>query len=121
MIKADDRCLIVEDNFVILMDLEDMVQSMGFKLVDQATSLTEAMALIKTKHYRVVFLDIKLGKSNGLPIAKTLKKHKIPFAITSAYYDETSLPPEFKDIPVIAKPYSVKAVNEVLAKLLNLA
>ncbi len=119
MINADDCCLIVEDNFVILIDLEDMVQSMGFKQVDHATNLTEAMALIEKKRYRVAFLDIRLGKDNGLPIAKALQKHEIPFAITSAYYDESSLPPEFHRVPLVAKPYSMGAVRKALADLLN--
>jgi hypothetical protein len=39
MIDADDRCLIVEDNFLILIDLEEMVQSVGFKFVDRAIDL----------------------------------------------------------------------------------
>jgi two-component SAPR family response regulator len=120
MIKPDDCCLIVENNFVILLDLEDMVQSSGFKLVDQATSLAEALSFLKTRRYRVVFLDLNLGTDNGLPIAQMLKRQRVPFAITSAYYDESNLPPELHNVPIVAKPYSVTAVNKVLAELLGL-
>ena len=112
-------CLIIEENFVISMDLEDIVKSMGFDFIDQATSLTQATELLEKMQYRMAFLDLYLGQESSLPIAEMLKKQNIPFAITTAYHDEDSLPNLLKGIPIIQKPYSTNTVNRVVLELLN--
>ena len=119
MIDPNDRCLIVEDNFVILMDLEDMVKSMGFKFADQAASVAQAMELLDKTQYRVAFLDIKLGSESSVTIAEKLKERKIPFAITTAYCVDNERPGALLGVPVISKPYSVDAVNRTLRSLLK--
>jgi CheY-like chemotaxis protein len=119
MIKPDDNCLIVESNFLILLDLEGVLESLGFKRIDQAASLGEAQLLLKTKRYRVAFLDVMLKGNGGVRIAKALKKQKIPFALTTTYPDPSILPPDLQDIPMIAKPYSVAAVQRVMMGLLG--
>ena len=119
MIDPDDRCLIVEDNFVILMDLEDMLKSMGFKFADQATSVAQAMELLDKTHYRVAFLDLQLGSESSMTIAEELHGRKIPFAITTAYCVEEERPSPLVGVPVISKPYSVEAVKRTLRSLLE--
>ena len=119
MIAPHDRCLIVEDNFVILLDLEDMVKSMGFKSIDQASSLAQTMELLEKTRYRVVLLDLQLGSESSVPIVKILKNQKIPFAITTGYCVDDDRPSLLHGVPVIPKPYSVGTVNRILGDLLN--
>jgi hypothetical protein len=49
------------------------------------------------------FPDTKMISGIGPPIAKMLKRHSIPFAITTAYCDENSLPDLLKGIPIGTK------------------
>ena len=119
MIDANDRCLIVEDNYLILMDLEDMVRTSGFKIIDLATNLAQAKELLKTSKYRIVLLDLKLGNESSMPLVQMLKMQKIPFALTTGYVVEVDSSSLFHGIPVISKPYAISTVNQIVGKLLN--
>jgi CheY-like chemotaxis protein len=119
MIDANDRCLIVEDNVLILMDLEDMVQSLGFKFVDRAANLPDAMALVKTHQYRLAILDLYLGGNTSLPLSELLKSHDIPFAVATGYSVGDELPLLLEGVPIISKPYSVEDIKAVMAELLG--
>jgi DNA-binding response OmpR family regulator len=119
MIDVNDRCLIVEDNFLILMDLEDMVRTSGFKFIDLATNLAQAKELLKTSKYRIVLLDLKLGNESSMSLVQMLKMQKIPFALTTGYVVEADSSSVFHGIPVIPKPYAISTVNQIVGKLLN--
>ena len=49
MIGPADRCLIVEENFLIRQDLADMLQSLGVQNVDEAATIAEAMVLSQSR------------------------------------------------------------------------
>ena len=119
MIAPHDRCLIVEDNFIILMDLEDMVKSLGFEIIDQASSLEQAMGLLEKTQYRAVLLDLQLGSESSAPLIEILKRQKTPFAITTGYCVEDDRPGLLHGIPIIPKPYSAGTVNRILGDLLS--
>ena len=115
---ANGRCLIVEDNFLISMDLEEMLKSMGFKVIDQATTLQQATDLLARMQYSVVLLDLTLGIESSLPLVNHLKQLKIPFAITTGYQVDQSRAP-YHDVPVISKPYLYDKVSRTLVELLR--
>jgi DNA-binding response OmpR family regulator len=119
MIDPADRCLIVEDNFVILMDLEDMVRTSGFKFIDLATNLAQAKKLLKANQYRIVLLDLRLGNESSAPLVSVLKRLKIPFALTTGYAVEPDSTGLYQGVPVIPKPYAIKIVNHILHELLG--
>jgi DNA-binding response OmpR family regulator len=81
--------------------------------------MQQAKELLKTRNYRVAFLDLNPGRQNSLPLGKVFRKHNIPFAITTSYYDESSIPPDLCGIPIISKPYSVASVTAALKALLG--
>ena len=119
MIEPNDRCLIVEDNFVILMDLEDMVKGLGLQCVDLATNIDQAKELLLQHRYRIAFLDLYLGNESCLPLANILKKQGVPFAITTGYNVGDDLSSVLEGVPMISKPYAFKTVSQVLAELLG--
>jgi CheY-like chemotaxis protein len=119
MIHASDRCLIVEDNFFIFMAIEDIVASFGFKQIDRASTLAEAREHLKNNRYRLALLDFRLGVVNSLPLLETLKKNRIPFAVTTGYTVDDVMSRALKGAPVISKPYVSGTVNRVIAELLT--
>lgn len=120
MIDANDRCLIVEDNFFIFLAMEDIVTSFGFKFIDRASTLAEAKAHLKNTHYRLVMLDFQLGVLNNMPLAASLEKNKIPFAVTTGYSVDDVMERALKGAPVISKPYVTEKVNRTIESLLSL-
>jgi two-component SAPR family response regulator len=117
VIEPLDRCLIIEDNFLIRLDLEDMVQTLGFKHVDQADSMPHAMSLMETTGYRIAFVDLNLGHDAWSQAVKALEQHKIPFVLTTAFYDPNDLPDELKNAVFLPKPYSFESVKKILMEL----
>ncbi len=119
MITATDRCLIIEDNFVIFLDMEDMIISAGFKLVDQAVNLHQVREHLLHQTYRIALLDLRLKSGDSLAILQMLKKHQIPFAITTSYPVENDMGAIFGGAPIVQKPYAIETVNRTLRELLS--
>ncbi len=119
MIIATDRCLIVEDSYIIFMDLEDIVMSMGFNFVDQASNLEQAREHLERRRYRLALLDLRLGNDSSTAVIRRLKTLKIPFAVTSGFNHDDDLAAGLGNIPVIQKPYVIDRVKETIIKLLK--
>jgi DNA-binding NtrC family response regulator len=117
MIGPMDRCLIVEENFLIRQDLADMLQTLGFGNVDEADSLSQAMELIALTRYRVVFINIIHADKSSQAVAEELKKQEVPVVVTTAYLATTDLPPAMMDVPIISKPYSLEVIRTILPAL----
>ncbi len=118
MIKATDRCLIIEDNFVIYLDIEEMVTSAGFKFVDQATNSTQVRDSLHHHNYRIALLDLRLGSVDNYEIIHILNEYEIPFAITSTYRLEGEAGAILGGVPIVQKPYAINSVNQTIRQLL---
>ena len=117
MIGPADRCLIVEENFLIRQDLADMLQSLGVQNVDEAATIAEAMVLISTVKYRVVFLYMIYVDEGSLAVAGELKRQNVPFVITSGCLDANELPCAIKESRFISKPYSLEVIGSIIEGL----
>ena len=117
MIGPMDRCLIVEENFLIRQDLADILQSLGIRNIDEAESISRAMELIAATRYHVAFINVIHADKNSQTVAEELKKQKVPFVITTAYLVSNDFPPSMMDVPVISKPYSLEVIRAILAGL----
>ena len=117
MIGPMDRCLIVEESFLIRQDLADMLQSLGFRNVDEATSFSQAMELIAATRYRVAFINVVHADKSSQIVAEELKRQKIPFVVTTAYLAASDFPPSMIDAPIISKPYSLEMIRTILPGL----
>lgn len=117
MIGPMDRCLIVEENFLIRQDLADILQSLGFPNVDEAESILLAMELIAKTRYRLAFINVIQADKNSQTVAEELKRQKVPFVVTTAYLVTNDFPPSMIDVPVISKPYSLDVIRTILAGL----
>ena len=114
MIEPMDRCLIVEDNFLIRQDLADMLQSLGFRNVDEAAGIPQATEHIAATRYRVVFVNIIHADKNSQAFAEELKRQKVPFVVTATNLATSDFPPSMMDVPVISKPYSLEVIRTLL-------
>jgi CheY-like chemotaxis protein len=117
MIGPLDRCLIVEENFLIRQDLADILQTLGVRNIDEAESIPQAMELIAATRYRIVFINIIHADKNSQAVAEELKRQKIPIVVTTACLATSDFPPSMIDVPVISKPYSLEVIRPILAGL----
>jgi len=111
------RVLLVEDNFIIALDLAELVREAGADPVGPVASVRDAVASLDQGGIEAAILDINLGEENALDLARVLATRAIPFAFATGYSPEDVLPPEQADVPVLTKPYSAAEVRAVLGRL----
>ncbi len=109
--------LLVEDNFIIALDLAGLVREAGAEPVGPVASVRDALAALERGGVEAAILDINLGEENALALADELEARGIPFAFATGYSPDDVLPPERATAPVLAKPYSAAEVGAVLDQL----
>ncbi|WP_431241748.1 response regulator [Flavobacterium sp. P21] len=71
------KILIVEDEYIVAIDLKMLLQKNGYTVVGIASSVEQARSLIKNDKPDWVLLDIILqGEETGIDLALELKKAK---------------------------------------------
>jgi CheY-like chemotaxis protein len=115
---AGRRVLVVEDHFLIALDMEVMLRALGARVVDLASGIGDALAAIERCPPDFAILDLKLGtKATALPIAEALLALAIPFVVVTGYDDFTAIPASMQSAPVIRKPVPFGTLQAVLATL----
>lgn len=109
--------LLVEDQMLIAMDAEMMLADVGFSDVSTVSSVTEALARLKTFRPAAAVLDVNLGVGTSIDVARELRSQAIPFVFATGYGDSSIIPPEFSDIKVVRKPYSGKELSSAIRAL----
>jgi response regulator NasT len=80
--------LIVEDDMLVGMGLKANLERLGHRVVGQASTAIEAMALYQEQVPDVVLLDIRLNGDDGIEVARQLlRERRCPMVIVSAYSD----------------------------------
>ncbi len=115
---AGRRVLVVEDEFVIALDMEQMLRRLGAGAVDLATDIADTLAAIERTRPDLVILDLKLRTENTVPIAEALQACAIPMIFVTGYGDLSGLPAPLRDTPVLRKPVDLATLAGVLDRLL---
>jgi DNA-binding response OmpR family regulator len=81
----DFRVLVVEDEFLIAMELDAVLQEAGFTVVGPVSSVGEALDAIQAERPDAAVLDVSLYGQRVTPVAQVLLSIETPFVLTSAY------------------------------------
>lgn len=73
------RILIVEDDFLLLLDLEMTLADAGAEVTDRCRSIPEAVAAARVADIHAAILDVRLGGQIITPVAEELAKRRVPF------------------------------------------
>ena len=83
------RILIVEDETIVGMGLRAQLTKLGHTVVGHAANAAEARMLFLDKQPDLIFMDIRLGETDGLVLAKELlKERRCPIVVLSAFSDK---------------------------------
>ncbi|TIX85781.1 MAG: response regulator [Mesorhizobium sp.] len=77
--------LIVEDEFLIAMDLKLLLEYHGWRVMGPVATVRDALRLLEDEVPAVALLDVNLGTELVTPLAEILKARNVPFAVASAY------------------------------------
>ncbi len=100
------RVLVLEDEFLIAMDVEQLCRDHGAEHVAIARSIEEARAESPALSFDVAIIDVFLNNISTFPFAAELKAKGKPFVFASGYTDLEEMEREFPGVTVIGKPYA---------------
>lgn len=81
--------VIADDEALARMDLKEMLEEAGHKVIGQASNGVEAWELVKEKMPDLAILDIKMPKMDGLQAAKLIAHDSLaPVLLLTAFGDE---------------------------------
>jgi CheY-like chemotaxis protein len=110
------RVLVVEDEFLIALDLCDLLAELGCIPLGPAATVAEALALVAAEPPDAVTLDVNLNGIRATPVAEALATLGIPFAVVSAHA-RSLIEPVFSGVPRVPKPYSRDQIEQALGQL----
>ena len=110
--------LIVEDEFLIAMDLQLLFEGLGWRVLGPAATVRGALELLKTETPTVALLDVNLGNERVTPVAEELKFRSVPFVVASAYEKPEQFGgPVLAGVINVGKPSNHRRLLATLTKL----
>ena len=94
--------LVVEDEFLILLDLEHVLTSAG-ATITTASSLAEAMAAAGQR-FDVAILDVRLPDGDVYPVARMLMESDVPIVFHSGHAHNDNIAGDFPSAVALEKP-----------------
>ncbi|MBB3655610.1 DNA-binding response OmpR family regulator [Rhizobium sp. BK650] len=119
MEKALGHVLVVEDEYLIAVDLAEALERHGATILGPFSSVAHATAAIdNASKLDGAVIDINLGGELSFPIAALLRQKRIPFIFTSGY-DRVVIPPSLSQVPLVSKPADSREIAALLLSLLG--
>ncbi len=109
----------MEDQTIIALDTESMLLDLGAVSVHAFTTVDAAIAWLGDANVDIGVLDVALGGTTSFPVAELLEQRTIPFIFTTGYGDSSMFPERFLTVPIVRKPYVVRALAEAIFKCLK--
>ena len=109
------RVLIVEDDYIIALDLADMLVEAGAVVMGPVGHMSGAETLLKSKSLLpdVVLLDLSLHGAPSYPLADILIDREIPFFFTTGF-DGEAIDAAYRHYPRLEKPVTKPALLAAL-------
>ena len=91
--SLSNRAMIVEDEFIISMELQDRLQHLGYEVAGVASTTKQALNIFKNNHPNLVLMDLKLREGDsGIATASQIRLiSNVPIIFISAHSDEDML------------------------------
>ncbi len=105
--SAATEVLIIEDEPIIAMDLEELVQGCGHRVVGVASSEREAVAIAQRTRPGLILADINLGAGGdgASAVSHILLHHQAPVIFVTAYPERLLTGQAVEPAFVITKPF----------------
>ncbi len=104
------RIVLADDESIIRMDLKEMLSSLGYAVVGEASEGESAVNLARELRPDLVILDIKMPGMDGIDAARVLTGERIAPVLLLTAYSEKDLVERAKEAGVVG--YVVKPFQE---------
>lgn len=116
LLRLPAHVLVVEDNYLIALDTEEMLAELGVARVRCAQSVEEALDLIAGEVPEFCLLDVNLGSEKSFEVAERLAALGVPFAFATGYGESDTFPDHFAAAAIVSKPYTLDTLRQALAR-----
>lgn len=114
------RLLVLEDEFILRLDLQDRLELMGYRVVSNVATCAEALAVIHSgQQLDAAVLDVQLADGEpAWPVAESLEARGVPYLFTTGHH-RSVIDPRFSHVPVLQKPFDFERLGATLRSILR--
>ncbi len=119
---VEKRCLVLDDEFLIALDIQQMLERAGAAQVVCVASAADALDLLRREpKFDIAVLDVKLSGPEGtsLGVAEALAGKGTPFVFLTGMRVDDVHAKRFPQAPVIEKPYDAIALLNAVRRALE--
>ena len=113
---SNKRILVIEDEFLIGLEIHTLLTEAGFEVVGPAATVPAALKHISEGNFDAALVDANLGGDTVEGVTAALADRGTPFVLVSGY-SRRSLPPQLANAPLIQKPFDSPTVIDAVQKL----
>jgi DNA-binding NarL/FixJ family response regulator len=106
------RLLVVEDQFFIAMEVNDLISSLGAEVVGPFARLSEALDAVQRHEVDGAVLDVKLDSERSYPVVDILLERGRPVLLVTGG-DTAGIPDKYRVLPCLLKPFEPVRFQEM--------
>lgn len=117
---AGKRFLVLDDEFLIALDIQQVLESAGAARVACTGNATDALKAVNAAQpFDVAVLDFRLtGRTSSLDVADALIEAGIPFVFITGMLGDQQLK-KYPNAPVVEKPYDAQLLIDAIGRALG--
>jgi CheY-like chemotaxis protein len=112
------RVFVVEDEFAVLLMVEDILGMLGCKLAASASHIGPALEAARDGAFDVAVLDINIAGDMVYPVAEVLATRKVPIVFSTGY-GVAGVEEAWRVWPILQKPYRPADLGSALRQALT--
>ncbi|MCO4770269.1 MAG: PAS domain S-box protein [Deltaproteobacteria bacterium] len=119
--QGRERILLSEDEPLVRAVIERVLKRAGY-VVTSTTNGAEALAVLDAKtEFDLIMMDVVMPQMGGADVARVLRDRgdTTPIVLASGYSHGALDSPEFREIPLLQKPFDPDTLLRVVRKLLD--
>jgi DNA-binding NtrC family response regulator len=113
---SNKRILVIEDEFLIGLEIHTLLTEAGFEVVGPAATVPAALKHISEGNFDAALVDANLGGDSVVGVTAALANRGTPFVLVTGY-SRKSLPPQLANAPLIQKPFDPPIVIDAVLRL----
>ena len=112
------RVLVVEDEFLVAMDIELALNDLGCEVVGPIAELASALRTAQRETLDLALLDVNLGGEPVTAVAEALVARAVPIVFCTGYQVE-NLCSRYPAAPTLMKPFQPADLRNALERALT--
>lgn len=112
------RVLLLEDEFLIALDAEQILQDLGAREVETAATLHEAEERARDGRFDIALLDVNVNGEMSFELAESLRARGVPVVFATGYELKGRSVPALDADFYVTKPYTSERLRQALCAAL---